>query len=329
MYGKIYSNTYNDALRQVDQLTVWRDILGYVGIGQLVSNPFRNDSNPGCFLREYNGVIFFMDFAQPEFNSYTCIHAVAHFKQVSLATAASYIIAKYRYGLHVSLTSNNIVQIVKTTNVKNTNKSISYKAYINDEGLPIYIPRDKLYWSIRGVSADQLRKHHVFSVEYLYIGDDIIHTNKPTYAYTFPESNHVKIYSPFDTKHKWLGTATKDDIWYSNDFPLSEIAIITKSLKDLMVIENIVDYDVYAFQNEGVIPKQLDFIAKHYKKVYVLYDNDTPGIKASNQLKQLYSNFEQIFIPLNSNCKDADEYYIKHGKEHLIQFFTESIQVFS
>ena len=100
----------------------------------------------------------------------------------------------------------------------------------------------------------------------------------------------------------------------SSLFPLSEVCIITKSLKDLMVLENITDLDIYAFQNEGVVPDLTIF--NQYKHCYILFDNDSAGKQASRKINKLL-NSTSIFIPEESGCKDADEYYIQHGKDQL------------
>ncbi len=101
----------------------------------------------------------------------------------------------------------------------------------------------------------------------------------------------------------------------SSLFPLSNVCIITKSLKDLMVLENITDLDIYAFQNEGVVPDLTIF--NQYDHCYILFDNDSAGKTASRKISNKLTNSTSIFIPEDSGCKDADEYYIQHGKEQL------------
>jgi len=288
MYGKIYPTEYHKIFDQIDQLDVWRDILGYVRVGQLLSNPFRFDNEPGCYLREYNGMLLFTDFAYPEYSKYTCVHAVAHIQNVGLNTAASIILSKYKYGTNINFSIKNVTTspIIKR---KTSTSDIHFDPYTNELGEACFIERDQLYWSKRYISSNQLKKHNVYSVKYLYLNNAQLYTVKPTYSYYFPENGRMKIYSPYDKEHKWISNTTKDDIWIFNIFPLSEYAIITKSLKDLMVLENVTDFDIYAFQNEGVIPSNLIF-TKHYTHVFILYDNDKPGINASKKLKEEVQN---------------------------------------
>jgi DNA primase len=83
-----------------------------------------------------------------------------------------------------------------------------------------------------------------------------------------------------------------------------------------MVLENLIDCDIYAFQNEGVIP-DLNFLSV-YDRIYVLYDNDLAGYKAAKTLVQAIKNFgftaKAIFIPEELNSKDIDELYINEGE---------------
>lgn len=317
MYGKIYPITYSEVFKHINQLEVWQDILGYVRVGQLVSNPFRFDSNPGCYLREAQGVLLFTDFAYPEFSTYTCVHAVAKLKDVELSTAASIIMAKYKYNAPINFTTNCVSSnvIKKETSTSN----IHFDPYTDENGKACFIQQDKDYWSKRFITSSQLNKHNVYSVKCLYLNESQIFSVKPTYAYYFPENGRMKVYSPFDTKHKWVSNTTKDDIWCSNIFPLFDVAIITKSLKDLMVLENVVDVEIYAFQNEGMIPNTINWL-NNYKHVYILYDNDAPGIYASKKLKEQLSNSSSIQFDPTTNCKDADDYVIKYGKAELHKY---------
>lgn len=311
MYGT-YLHKYSDVFSKVNQLDVWRDIVGYIRVGELITNPFRFDKHPSCYLRDWNGVILLTDFAYPEYNKYTCVHAISKLHGIGLNQAAQLIMNKYYYKQSVEI---NKVDITKSNIVKRTSKTsdIHFEPY-SDENGACFIERDKLYWSKRGITSEQLRKHNVYSVKYLFLNGSILRTVKPTYAYYFLNGN-VKIYSPFDPNHKWVSNTTKEDVWMSSLYPLSNVCIITKSLKDLMVLENITDLDIYAFQNEGVVPDLT--IYSQYDHCYILFDNDSAGKIASRKISNKLTNSTSIFIPEDSGCKDADEYYIQYGKEQL------------
>ncbi len=88
MYGT-YLHKYSDVFGKVNQLDVWRDIVGYIRVGELITNPFRFDKHPSCYLRDWNGVILFTDFAYPEYNKYTCVHAISKLHGIGLKSGCT------------------------------------------------------------------------------------------------------------------------------------------------------------------------------------------------------------------------------------------------
>lgn len=335
MYGNYYNYTYQQVFQLIDQLEVWSDILSVSAeIGRYVTSPFRLDNNPKCFLRDYNGIILFTDFAFPEYNKFTCVHAVAKLKQVNLQTAANLICNKYLHKADVNFYGIPSIQTNVGKNINKSSSSIHFEPFRDSTGQACYSNIDKEYWIKRNVSSSQLQRHNVYSVHHFFINQQYIKPKLPSFAYLF-DNGHVKIYSPYDIKHKWVSTCNSEDIWKSVDFPPSEFCIITKSLKDLMVLENLIDCDIYAFQNEGVIPN-LDFLSV-YDRVYVLYDNDTGGISAAYRLQAELNKMEIIskiiFIPKEFNSKDTDELYINHGgficEEVIHELIYQNIEVYN
>ena len=312
MYNQVYSYNYYDVFNKLNQLDVWSDILGtHVSIGQMVTSPFRPDQHPHCIVTEYNGTVFITDFAYPQYNKYTCVHAVALFKNIGLNAAASLICNKFLHGLNVNLSSIYDIRVSNIIKKQSKSKEIYFESFLYD-GKPTFTEFDKNYWSLRGVRKAQLNRHNVYSVHHYYIGDSYITPNHPMYAYYFPDVGRVKLYSPFEKKeNKWIGTTTVDDVWESLNG--SDTCIITKSLKDLMVLENIVpDIDIIAPQNEGCY-FDIEF-TKNYDTIYILMDNDGAGRRASTiQKKRIGDNCKVIFIP-EELAKDTDELYVNHGR---------------
>lgn len=313
MYNQVYTYNYYDVFNKLNQLDVWSDILGtHVSIGQMVTSPFRPDQHPHCIVTEYNGTVFITDFAYPQYNKYTCVHAVALFKNIGLNAAASLICNKMLHGLDVNLSSIYDIRVSNVIKKASKSKEIYFESFLHD-GKPTFTEFDKEYWSLRGVRKAQLNRHNVYSVHHYYIGDSYITPNHPMYAYYFPETGRKKFYSPFEKKeNKWFGDTTVDDMWKSLNG--SDTYIITKSAKDLMVLENIVlDVDIYAPQNEGCY-FDTTFTQDYPNGGYILYDNDTQGRRAATiQQKRIGDNCKIVFIP-EELAKDTDELYVKHGR---------------
>lgn len=293
-------------------------------VNEMITNPLRPDSHPGCYLRWYNNTIFLTDFAYPKYNGYTCVHAVADIKGCNLTHAASLIMSKFLHGYDVDL-GNRFSAVSTGIKKKETSKhkDFFFEPYTYD-GKSAYTIQDKQYWSVRGVTANQLRKYNVYSIKKWYCNDRVIYPSRPSYAYYFPHDGATKIYSPSESKeHRFpYASVGKNHIWRTSEVVTSDMCIITKSLKDLMVLENALPYvDIYAFQNEGVIPDNLDKF-KSYDRVFIFYDNDRAGRSASLKLQhKLWElGIESYRIEVMEeyvNCKDADDVRVKYSETEL------------
>lgn len=307
MYGL---TNYQTIWPDIDQLEVWRDILNpSISLYQLTTNPFRPDSHPNCYLRERGQLILFTDFAYPRYNKFTCIHAVAEIFGCTLDTAAQHIHNIYKHKLY-SLHQAQARPQTKLSNIKASSNSGSLIHFIpfTQHGKATYTNLDKEYWQKRFVSSSQLKNLNVYSIHHYWLGNQIYYPTHPAYAYYFPTTAHVKIYIP--AEKRFFGTVTTEDVWRINR--QSNVCVITKSAKDLLVLENLLpDFDLHAFQSEAVIPNLSEYAA--YDKVIIFYDNDTTGIEKSANLHKLLPNSVEISIPISLAVKDADELICTYG----------------
>lgn len=299
------------------QLEIWNWILPSVALGQYFTNPFRPDNHADCYLRLYNNTVFLTDWAYPEYNKYSCVHAIMNDKNIVYADAIKLI--DYYLFYKDKKNYNRVLQtkISKTNSFKelsNDRANIFFTPFINN-GIAAWSKKSKEYWKKREITREQLEKDRVFDVWKFYINNKIIIPKTyPCFAYILPSTN-IKIYQPFsDKRNKWFSCTKKEDIWYWTK--KSDTLIITKSYKDGRILFNNTDFDVCAFQNEGVIPN-IDTFINLYSKVIIIYDNDTEGVKKSltllNYMLENYPNIytTQYFFP-ESLGKDADECFINN-----------------
>jgi 5S rRNA maturation endonuclease (ribonuclease M5) len=293
MYG-VESYRYQD-INHVNQLAIWRIILGkHLDIGEFFTNPFRYDKTPKCYLRDYNGVILFTDWASPEFNNYTCFHAYAHINKCTLDEAATALI-NGNYSL--------LLPSFERT-YKHKNKStITFETYTY-QTKPAFNKKDAVYWTKRGITKEQLLNDGVYSVFSYAINGKKFYPSSLCYAYTFPSGN-VKIYQPY-SKYKWFSNTGKNDVWKIGNY--TEECIITKSYKDARELHNLTGLRTYSFMNERVIPNIDEW--PHYYNI-ILYDNDTTGKEGANQLGKLLDS-KIAFVPEDYG-KDVDEVIVKYG----------------
>lgn len=293
MYGKL-PNSYSD-INKIDQLKVWRNILGlHINLGDKICSPFRLDKNPKCYLREYNGLILFTDWAEPYYNKYTCLHAFAHLNHCSIHDAATIII------------HNDSDIKVNTIVVEEREKTQKVRAEI-DFKEKSWTKEDEVYWNkIRGISFLQLAQDGVYSVDMFTVNKKLYIPRSLCYAYTFASGN-IKIYQPYETSQKWISNTNAEDVWKIGTY--TEDCVITKSYKDVRLIHNLTGLRTYAFMNEKVIP---DLSNWNHWKTYILYDNDVTGIIGAYNLVEEINRSLPKFIP-QSLGKDVDDVVKNYG----------------
>lgn len=319
-YPTIHSFSYNDVFRYVDQLEVWSWVLNSrVSVGEKFASPFRHDNKPGCFLRDYNGLILFTDFAMPEYNKFTCVHAVSHMMNVSLNDASTIICNKFMSNIDNSITSTKD----KHDKVVKRKSEITFMPFTY-KGNPAFTPTDRDYWKPRGITTDDLKAKYVYSVHHFHVNGKLVKPVYPCYAFMFPDSGNVKIYQPNNKDIKWISSTNSNDVWMWTNYPIPEKAIITKSFKDGMMLSKIMTgYDIYAFQSEAVIPETTIQMINMllYDDVIILYDNDATGISYASVLEDMLDNGRAMFYPKEYG-KDTDDVFFKKGKDFIYNYLT-------
>lgn len=333
MYG-FPKKTYAEIFSMMDQLAAWQHILGsYIELYQKITNPFRSDTHANCYLREYQGVLWFTDHAYKEFNKYTCVHAWSRIYGVSLMSAAEMI---YHHQFIKALSQRP--QICMSTDEKvsrpGANSVIHFEPYLYKDK-PTFTELDKMFWSRRNVSAKDLTDDPitpVYSVHHYYVNGVLFYPlTYPCYALHFTESQHTKLYCPNNPKDLRFpaSTATSEDVWQWVS-PINDTAIITKSYKDGKLLSKLVpDADIYAFQSEGVIPKEKLNVFNQYKHNVILYDNDNAGIEAAKTLKTHIPNSSTITYPTTVNnraIKDTDDLVVNNQSAFVVNFIQNHLE---
>jgi hypothetical protein len=181
---------------------------------------------------------------------------------------------------------------------RKSSTKIHFNSYTHG-GKVIWTKKNYEYWRIGGVKVSDLEEMNAFDVKSFYINEKLVVPNDLCIAYYFSNSGHTKLYRPFQPKtDKWIGTATKDDVWKTNLGHSKRI--ITKSCKDLLVLKNLLpDWTIWAVQAEGMIPTELE----SFDTTKIIMDADNAGIKAANMLQLLIPNSECLYF--DAEFKDA------------------------
>lgn len=201
---------------------------------------------------------------------------------------------------------------------------------------------DEKYWGSYGLSIDTVKKYNVRSVRTVFVGNKPVFgytEHSPIYAYYVTDPGYdeywsnVKVYRPFAVDYKWLGNMNNKVVFnirrlhkgcYDvtnetidlNILNSLDTIIITKSLKDVMVIESF-NIPAIAPQSESYVDSNIVLRALDlYKNVYVLMDNDLQGEKISEKYVEL--GCKKLSIPVGyDRTKDISDLMRYHGKSEV------------
>ena len=88
--------------------------------------------------------------------------------------------------------------------------------------------------------------------------------------------------------------------------------IITKSLKDVMVLHKLGYTAIAANSENTLIPeKVLIELQNRFKNIIIFYDTDLPGIKGAKAMRDKY-NLDCIIIPRKYGVKDISDFIKEH-----------------
>ena len=307
--------TLEDILNRLSEYDIYAYYMGanFV-VGKPMSSPLRRDVNPsfGIFKSD-NGALLYKDLGTGD--SGNCVN----FVQQRLGIPDT----KYGYVMALEQIYNDMLNHL-TNGYSGIHKLPFVKQLVGRKanGTSIGIKRrewdsdDKAYWRSYHIPTNTLKKFFVFPVQHVFLDDYIAWTHRignPIYAYKI--YNSFKVYRPFaKTKEKWLSSCGKFDVQGYQQLPKEgDLLIITKSLKDVMVLHEMGYHAVAPHGENHAIPNEIIYnLQKRFKRIVVLYDFDYAGRKGAEKLNNKYK-FKLIFVPKEHGVKDISDYTKKHN----------------
>ena len=293
----------------------------YLGIpvkkGLFIS-PLRVDHKPTCSF--YKGRrLYFKDFATGECLSF---ENVVMKKYGCNYHEALEIIAK-DFGIIRGHTKSIPIQPIFKKE-KKTTIQIEAKSFTNEE---------LKWWEQFGINKSVLTKYRVYSCKTVFLNGNITSVYSPScpsYGYYFGKDENRelwKIYYPFRKTFRFIGNIKTTTIQGYNQLPKkSKLLVITKSLKDCMVLYNL-GIAAIAPQSETQFIEEnvLEDLRKRFKHIVLLFDNDQTGIEFTNKIKRKYNWITPMIIPLKYNAKDISDFYKAYGRDKTIELIKEGI----
>lgn len=192
------------------------------------------------------------------------------------------------------------------------------------------------YWKSYGIELQWLKYAGIHAISHKIItknGKKYIFSS-PKYSYVFTEYKDgklsLKIYSPFDKKHKWCSRMDAS-VWslWTKIPERGNTLIIGSSTKDCLNISCNLHIPAICMQGEGYWPKPqvMQELKDRYNKVIVFFDNDfgkdrNPGREDSIKLAKEFG-LERIEIPEKYKAKDPSDLFKKYGKEKYMEIMHE------
>lgn len=299
--------TREDLLQAVTQEDVYSKYMGEdVYAGMKTHSPFREDDNPSFgffYRRDKSGILMFNDLATSDSGDIV----VFVMKLYGLSYKEALFKISYDFGfskVQITEERKNIINAQKLERIKSDTKVgikvRNWKKY------------DAKFWKSFNISKKTLKKYNVYPISYMFLNDNIIHTEKLAYAYLeFKDGKTTyKIYQPYSKDFKWSGNADRTVHQGYTQLPKKgKNLIITKSLKDVMSIRDTILVPSVALQSESILMKDsvMDEYKQRFENVYCLFDNDRAGRLLTRKFTERF-DVPHLFMPYIDNVTDFSDY---------------------
>jgi hypothetical protein len=306
-------------LEKVSEEEIFKFYLGIFpefGIG--FKNPLRKDDDPDCFFYVApNGMLKFNDIAQKW--NWDCFNVVQHIYKCNFYQALKHISEDF--------------DLIEKNNDK---KAVTYLSLDKVSGnKEIKVKRrkwydiDKEYWTQYHITKEALEFFNVAPLETAWLNNEIIYSFKRGdigYVYHFNGYNY-KLYFP----NRKRDTSPYPRFYHNNGKIIQgytqlpthgENLIITKSLKDVICLY-LFDIPAIAPMSENIYMNlgQINQLRNRFKNIYILFDNDYKGRKATIYYKNQF-NLTPLLFPQDMK-KDFSDNLKEFGYQSILDYVEE------
>jgi hypothetical protein len=176
------------------------------------------------------------------------------------------------------------------------------------------------FWDSFCISKKTLEFYDVNPVKEVVIKDKccLFYSNKnPIYIYSFKDIYKnsgfgFKMYKPYEKRefkfYRDYSSYVTEGFVQAAKNKNSKICIITKSLKDVMVLfEMNLPSIAPPSESTNINEKHLYFLKSKFKHLIIFFDNDETGLLNASKVSKKY-NLKFIYIPESENSKDISDY---------------------
>ena len=299
--------------------------LGITKIPCVMKSPLRVDNKPSFAVYQHDdGSVYYIDYATGEKGSlYSLLCSLWHSSFID-------VISKIVGGFNQQQIEYNQRQLRKQTGKIIARNQVALQCRARE-----WQSYDIDYWQSYGISLQWLKYAEVYPISHkIIIKDDKKYTfGADKYAYCFVERKEgkvtLKVYQPFNTKgFKWSNKHDRSVISLWTKVPEKGKRIcICSSLKDALCLWANTGIPAISVQGEGYSMSEtaVNELKKRFEKIYVLFDNDEPGLKDGEKLSH-ETGFINVVLPPFKGGKDISDYYKIKGKEAFIELIHHLIK---
>lgn len=319
--------TLNEIYSKVSEIELWRY---YCQNFEELDKPFiselYNDTNPSCRIRKNKiGKLYYKDFGEGHY----------------FVNIIEYLKAKYGSNFKESIDiiatdfkiRNINIPVNKTIKITQIDEKLLYKPRTDIQILEQpFTLNDYNYWDRFKLSLSFLELNEVLSCKYVFLSN-----SRGCFRYEYSRNNPIYAYKEYDIDLNFLGYRVyfpyenKLKKWINNSFghkviqgikglvPNGDLLIITKSLKDVLILRNL-GYNAISLSSENTPLSEEIYKAlnRRFKRIISLYDTDSTGIKYASLMEEKWG-IKAYFIPLKYNVKDLGEFIEKYGLEMTVK----------
>lgn len=298
--------TKEEVLEQISEAEILHNYLHISKVPCRINSPLRRDRKPSVGIFSPDGVsIRYIDFATGDRG--TLFNLLSKIWNLNYTDTLHRIINDTLTNSSTKITKNNICSTITKTHTANTIKikTREWKDY------------DIKYWESYGVKLKWLKYANVYPITHKILTKD----NKtytfccPKYAYAFAEFKEgkttFKIYQPYSKDFKWMNNHDSSVISLWTKVPeKGDKVCICSSLKDALCLWSNTGIPCIAVQGEGYMISQtaIKELKRRFKNIYILFDNDEPGLKDGKSLAKA-TGFQNIILPQFEGGKDVSDFY--------------------
>lgn len=325
----MFSKGTDSKVLEIKHKTSELDILSYyLNVNKLptrICSPLRQDRKPSFGLFTLDGEhVHWIDFATKDRGNITDLLM----KLWGLSYEETWL------KIYSEMNCKGSVRVQKTLTHPKVTLLSEGKAQIETQQRP-WESWDIEYWKSYGINKKWLEFANVHPISYIIIikNDNriVMPADKLAYAYLeFKEGvTTTKVYQPLNKKgFKWLSSHDRSVISLWTKVPKEgEKIVICSSLKDALCLWANTGIPAIAPQGEGygMSDTAVNELKKRFKNIYVLFDNDKPGLIDGKSLAEK-TGFTNIILPQFTGGKDVSDAYIVLGKNKFIKLILSLIK---